>query len=440
MMMKNIAFFTLLFILTSCISGPTPRSAIKESAQVKNPTSTTQGETNDSYDSNINVSANPVVNIYLETSGSMNGYVDYGRSQFQQVVFDYLSNIQNSGVFSEMNLNYITDKITPKGNSVSNFINSLTSQGIMNSSGSTATTDIAALIGNILENTDGNQISIFISDCIFSPGSVANPQAYLENQKISIRNAVKKYIDRNGHVGCTVYRFISDFKGSYFDYKNRATRISTPRPFFIWVFGSPLHLANIKAKIPDSKFMGASVENTWTIMSGNLSLYNGINEYGLLQPSPTNGNYKWQSKTDVANIRKAGEYFEFTFGIDLSLQVLLYGEEYATNIKNYYHLINKEIGEQILGEFRQNNIKAAKYTHDITVKSEKPFSKGDLNIVFDGTIPQWVYEYSDLDDSVLTESNQLHTYGFNYMCEGIYAGFHANNTNNVTASYNFVIK
>ena len=38
------------------------------------------------------------------------------------------------------------------------------------------------------------------------------------------------------------------------------------------------------------------------------------------------------------------------------------------------------------------------------------------------------------------ESNNQKTYGFNYMCEGIYAGFHANNSNNITASYNFVIK
>ena len=42
----------------------------------------------------------------------MNGYVDNGKTQFQQVVFDFLSNIKNSGLPSEMNLNYITDRIT----------------------------------------------------------------------------------------------------------------------------------------------------------------------------------------------------------------------------------------------------------------------------------------------------------------------------------------
>ncbi len=93
-----------------------------------------------------------------------------------------------------------------------------------------------------------------------------------------------------------------------------------------------------------------------------------------------------------------------------------------------------------MGSFRENKIKSAKYTHDLTVKSEKPFSKGDIRIVFDGKIPQWVYDYTDTDDSSLNASNSLQTYGFNYMCEGIYAGFHANNSNNVTASYNFVIK
>ena len=110
-------------------------------------------------------------------------------------------------MFSGMNLNYITDKVTSKGCDVDSFVNTLTSTGIMNASGSKATTDIAALIDEILKNTSGEQVSIFISDCIFSPGSVSNPEAYLENQKIAIRNAVKSYIDRTGFAGCTVYRF-----------------------------------------------------------------------------------------------------------------------------------------------------------------------------------------------------------------------------------------
>ena len=433
---NRLAFFVIISLLTSCISGTRPTSP-------DNTTPTPQEHTTQqtaAKTSNSAIHNSPCINVYLETSGSMNGYVDKGKSQFQQVVFDYLSNIKNCDQFSGMNLNYITDRITQKGDNVNSFINSLTSTGIMTASGNKTTTDIATLLQTILEKTDSENVSIFISDCIFSPGSVSNPEAYLENQKIAIRNAIKSYIDKNIFVGCTVYRIISDFKGSYFDYKNRAKKIEMQRPFYIWVFGSPSHIATIKSQVPDGQFMGANVENTWTIIKGDFSEYQELNNYGLLQPSPTNGNYSWKSKTTIENIRKLDNYFSFTFGIDMNLQILLYGKEYVTDLDNYYNLIDKNTGEKLLGAFRENKIKAAKYTHDLTVKSEKPFSKGDIQIVFDGKIPQWVFHYSDTDDSTLSDSNSLQTYGFKYMCEGIYAGFHANNTNNITARYNFKIK
>lgn len=436
--LKRLSIFLLACILTSCISG-SPKTNANSQVQTSPTNQASSSETQNSSES-IAFSVHPTINVYMETSGSMNGYVDQGKSQFQQVIFDYLSNIQNCGEFSGMNLNYITDKVTSKGCDVDSFVNTLTSTGIMNANGSKATTDIAALIDEILKNTSGEQVSIFISDCIFSPGSVSNPEAYLENQKIAIRNAVKSYIDRTGFAGCTVYRFTSRFKGSYFDYRNCAKRIDIQRPFYIWVFGSPVHLATIKSNVPDEQFMGAKVENTWTIINGDFSQFEGLNDYGLLPPSPTNGDYKWKSKTEVSSIKKSGDYFEFTFGVDLKLQTLLYGEEYAIDLDNYCNLINKTTGEEFLGSVRKDNIKISKYTHDITVKSDKPFSKGDICIAFDGKIPQWIYDYTDTDDSILDESNNQKTYGFNYMCEGIYAGFHANNSNNITASYNFVIK
>lgn len=437
--MKRIAILTLLFMLPSCINSSNNTIKQKGNQECK-PASEAQAESQQSRDNAILFTNKAEVNVYLETSGSMNGYVDQGKSQFQQVIFDYLSNIQNSGLFSEMNLNYITDKITPKGKDVDPFINSLTSKGIMSASGSKATTDIASLLTTILDNTNDNQISIFISDCIFSPGSVTKPEAYLENQKIAIRNATKSFIDKNEFAGCTVYRFMSDFNGSYFDNKNRANRISMSRPFYIWVFGSVANLAAIKLSIPDDKFMGATVANTWTIFKGNLSEYNGLNDYGLLQPSPTNGVYRWKSRNEIANIRKSGDEFAFTFGVDLKLQVLLYGEEYAMDIDNYCQLVDKQSEKVLRGRFRQNNIKAAKYSHDISVLSDKPFDRGAICIAFDGKVPQWVYECSDMDDSVLNDSNCSKTYGFQYMCEGIYAGFHSNNSKNITALYEFEIK
>lgn len=262
----------------------------------------------------------------------------------------------------------------------------------------------------------------------------------MENQKIAIRNAVNDYIANNYFVACSVYQVYSQFKGRYFDYKNRPTNIEMQRPFYIWVFGSPAHIATIKSKVPDAHFMGAPVVNTWTIMSGDFSMFDGLNGYGLLQPSPTNGDYRWKSKKEVSNIKKTKDGFLFSFGVDLNLPVLLYGKEYATDVRNYRHIVNKQTNEEFYGTFSEDLVKASPYTYDITVISEKPFGRGDFTIVFDGLVPDWVAECNDTDDSVLNAGNSLKTYGFRYMCEGIYAGFHANNTSNITAQYDFVIK
>lgn len=439
-MKKLIPLVLMLMTAVSCVfSGPsyTPKVVTApEPAQPNGYSSDEQSSTQvNTFPTKI-----PVVNVYLETSGSMNGYVNNGQSQFQQVVYDYLSNIKNSGLVSELNLNYITNCVTPKGNDVNSFVNNLNSTGLLQASGSKATTDIAALIETILDSTEQNQVSILITDCIFSPGNVQNPQNYLENQKISIRNAVKSYIDKNHSVGCSIYRFMSDFRGKYFDFKNRPSRIDMKRPFYIIVFGNAGQLASIKSKVPDANFMGSPVESTWTIVNGDFSDVDGLNDYGLLQSGPVNGDYRWKSPKSLKSVKISSDgYFKFTFGIDMKLPVLLYGEEYATNPDNYCNLINKQTSESYFLSIRQNNIKSSKFTHNATLMSEKPFPKGEISVVFDGRIPQWVYDCTDLDDTVLKDANSGKTYGFSYMCEGIYAGFHANNSNNITAKYHFEI-
>lgn len=159
----------LLFCLTACISGGQRPSTTSVVQATSTGTSATETENVSiaNQQGSLAYAKNPTVNVYLETSGSMNGYVDNGKTQFQQVVFDFLSNIKNSGLPSEMNLNYINDRITPKGNDVNQFINSLTSRGILQAVGNKGATDIAALVADILQKTDGSNLSIFISDCIF---------------------------------------------------------------------------------------------------------------------------------------------------------------------------------------------------------------------------------------------------------------------------------
>ncbi|MDR1023227.1 MAG: hypothetical protein LBL94_08165 [Prevotellaceae bacterium] len=54
----------------------------------------------------------PTVNVYMENSGSMDGYVK-GVTMFEQAVYSYLSDIKISDFTNTLNLFYINSKIIP---------------------------------------------------------------------------------------------------------------------------------------------------------------------------------------------------------------------------------------------------------------------------------------------------------------------------------------
>ena len=152
-------------MLASCING-NPGNGGKPSTQQNAPAaaaSTSQNASQQGTAVGANIypfSANPVVNVYLETSGSMNGYVNGGTSVFQQVVKEFLSGINNGNFAQAVNYFYINnDKPTPKGTTLANYITKLTPSSFA-AAGGGSTTDIGGLFKTILGKTDNNTISI----------------------------------------------------------------------------------------------------------------------------------------------------------------------------------------------------------------------------------------------------------------------------------------
>lgn len=221
----QLAIAVLLVIgFSGCMGGKGgDRGGSKESAPP-----TQQWENTSSEEASIStapatpaIEEHPVVNVYLENSGSMNGYVDNGKTLFQQDVYNYLCDVEISGIPSAMNLHFINSQIINKGSVIEDFINKLTPSSFKSSGGSTATTDIAAVFKQVLAHTDDNTVSIFISDCIFSPGSVKSPDAYLANQQVGIKKCVADYLATHSDFAILVYQLYSNFDGTYYDYKNR---------------------------------------------------------------------------------------------------------------------------------------------------------------------------------------------------------------------------
>ena len=445
---KVIVIGVASLFFSACING-TPGNSGNSSVSRNSPSVTPTNAENsaqpdiDGAESNVAPSvSHPIVNVYLETSGSMNGYVNGGTSIFQQVVKEYLSGINNANFASSVNYNYINSKIISKGNDLAQYITKLTPQSF-SSQGNTATTDIGGIFKTILEATDNNTVSIFISDCIISPGRNNDPRAYARGQMTDVRDAIVGYINRYQDLACMVYQFDSGFKGTYYDYENNPHRnIDMQRPFYIWVFGHTAHVSMLKLKyVPDSDFQIAPIRNQWFIFNTPLAELQHENKYGLLlSTGAQNGNYTRVNATTARNIRRFGNSYRFSFGAFLATAEDLMGDDYIEDTDNYLLLVNKATKEQFFGVIEKDYGSTSPYTKIFRVESPDPFQKGGFSLAFVPKIPKWVGKCNDDDDRTFTGSNDDKTYGIINIFNGVYNGFNSGNHDNILAQFDFEIK
>lgn len=360
------------------------------------------------------------VNVYLENSGSMNGYVDGGKTEFQQNVFNYLDDVEQ-WLGSQLNLFFINSKIISKGSNLNDYISKLTPNDFRSSGGNTSTTDIADLFGQVLEQGNDSVVSILISDFIFSPGTQNNPEAYLGEQQVKIKRAFENYLNNNSNLAVIVYQLYSNFKGTYYDYLN------TPhgdyegrRPYYIWVIGHPIKVAEMRVAIPENKFLH-KVENFWSITS----LSPNIENYAIL-PNPKKGDFIRQNKSEMKRMKKdvQGEFL-FTVGADFGVLDLLLGNDYLLDTDHYARIINKQTADDWYITVSPNTIPKSPATHNISLFTKGTLPQGDFELAICRKKPKWADEYSDMDDRELIDSNQMKTYGLHFVFDGIVQAYSA---------------
>ena len=370
------------------------------------------------------------VNVYLENSGSMNGYVDAGKTDFQHNVFNYLDDVEQ-WLGSQLNLFFINSRIIPKGNLLDDFINKLTPRDFRNAGGNTSTTDIADLFKQILEQSTDSTVSILISDFIFSPGTLNNPEAYLGEQQVKIKRAFEQYLNKNSELAVMVYQLYSNFKGTYYDYLNTPHDYEGLRPYYIWVIGHPLKTASMRVAIPESGFLN-KVENYWSITS----LSPTIENYAIL-PNPKKGSFNRLNRDGMNRMNKDGQgEFMFTIGANLGLLDLLLGEEYLLDTDNYARIINKQTTDEWYISVFPNSIPTSPATHNISLSTKGSLPKGDFELAVCRKKPKWADDFTDMDDKKLNESNQMKTYGLHYVFDGVVQAYSAK-CGNYYSSMNF---
>ena len=413
--------------LISCGNSDTQRKRGKKDNPPANLAATTS----------LNPDIKPVVNVYIENSASMDGYVE-GVTEFEQAIYNYLSDIKISDFTDELNMFYINSQIIPHGSDIVDFIENLEPSTFRQRGGNRGTTDISNVFKAILAETKENDMAILITDGIFSPGRGIDAQQYLVNQQIGIKNTMAEYLKVLPNSAIVVYQLSSQFKGIYFNREDRPTRIDAQRPYYIWVVGNVANIAMLKSLVPETKFKGSGIQHSFSLLP---SIEKGIN-YAILS-SPKIGSFDRQTssgggcsrkkddanpKTSIYNIKKETKgvhngIFMFTIGIDLYQFSILLGDEYLMNTESYAILINKLPNSDYLIEMEHNTNPNTDYTHNMKLTTDK-ISFGDLDIMLQNNFPDWVLEINDDEGFDIYQNNAMNkTFGIKYLVEGIYEAY-----------------
>lgn len=377
----------------------------------------------------------PKIKVYVENSGSMDGYVR-DVTDFENAVYSYLSDIQLADLGKKiepmsakntLELNYINSRVLRQTPDLNAFIKALEPNDFKMKGGNRGTSDMSDILNSILKETNSeNEVAIFVSDCIFSPGNqyMANDNAdqYILAQQIGIKTHFVEKMAQFPQFSIIVFQLTSQFNGIYYNKFDQRTTINANRPYYIWLMGNRSNLKRMLCEVDVDKIKGSGVQNIYMASKPIKSLSYGIlpqQSIGKFKPDPTNSK---TSVIDARPVRTSGNSsFQLAIGVDFSQ--MLIPDEYLMNPNNY-SVSNNAYRLEIV----KNKDSQSSYTHIVKLNLTEPIiSKGTVKITLQNNMPAWVEEYTDeIGLDINAEGAMEKTYGLKYLIGGVYDAYASN--------------
>lgn len=361
-------------------------------------------------------------NVYVECSYSMNAYVN-GRTDFKTklhtIISDVTANVLEDG--KKVSYNYIVSDtiVRQQVKRPYDFTGKMSPESFFQTFPGDNTprqhSDIIEIIRKVVDSTSGNGISMFVSDCVYSPEGNDDIDKALEIQQTEMRNILKKKCKGDKSFGVLLYRLESDFHGEYYLKNDQSITINGKRPYFVWFFGKESILAKVQQSLKGRMGTNQSVA--------------GLPGYKYV-PYKTCGNdheYHYLNKKATKKI-KDKLYFSFSLYADLGRLPLT--KDYITNTANY--ICN--CGQDVFIEKIEPNTKtkgpesAYNYKYTVCIRGNKDGISPCIveislkNMLSDSQKYKWITDYNDPtgdDYKNGYEPTKLRTFGIKSLADGI---------------------
>ena len=356
----------------------------------------------------------------------MDGYVR-NTTEFKVALTELLVRIQHKYGEENLNMNFINTKIHPSQvNNVGNFVKKLKpSKPPYNTGGERSVSKLNEILGIMIDSTAQDNISILISDCIYSLDS----GEALELQKSLTKNVFLQK-SKEFDFSTIVLKMSSKFNGYYYDKNNGKTYLNNKsRPYYIWIIGKGNLISLFSKNIEPSSLIGFKSKYFLSNSTKNNQPF-----YTVLKRTNKIGGFKLKNNK-IIDIKYDGGNGRLQFSIAIDLNNILVDQAYLTNAENY-NLTSGFSIESIEKVDKSKchlsdwlTIKNITANYIITVLTTSKYPIQDLQLELSNKIPSWVSESNSIDDIDIT--NQLDkTFGLLYLIQGVSEAYTFKKPNN----------
>ena len=257
---------------------------------------------------------------------------------------------------------------------------------------------------------------------------VKNPEQYLVNQQIGIKNNFEKALSRNKNLEAIVLKMRSNFKGTYFDRENNRITLDNKRPYYIWIIGTSNAIKVLMEELNLREFSEFQHIHVFSgrkiIPKYRITTTDRIGTFTFSKESPTNAIENCKASQREPNRRK------FAFSVALDFKPFGNDESFILDLANYrlnnpdYKLSVRKIKRE---DVRKNGT-LSDYSHFLYLETERLVSQ-KLTVEFLKNFPQWVDEGTSMNDAVQNNDELNKTFGFKYMVKGIDDAFKTASSN-----------
>ncbi|CCH00130.1 hypothetical protein FAES_2121 [Fibrella aestuarina BUZ 2] len=250
------------------------------------------------------------VHFFLETSASMGGYLN-GGTTFKDVVSDVVT---KANQLRPVSLNTISGKTQPVSGDVNTFVAQMATTPLATGKSS----ELHKIFREVGERAKGNDVAIFVSDCILSFPDAdikRDPEVNRNNASSTLKNSIYDQFatfSKQG-IGATVLAYTSPFNGTYYTYQNQKQKLAgEQRPFYIWIIGKQSLVGT---------FAGQLLESLSTTPAKRLDFgaAGALKAYDLLFSANKSGDWRAERNnvTEIEMGRKA-KPVEFAIAVNLN--------------------------------------------------------------------------------------------------------------------------